>query len=152
MKQLPVKIANGLVNSTCDQVPVRVLNPSPDSRVVYKGTKIATVEGVNDEPRQPILAVQPEAREVSRTKRQALSKMMEKCASDLGAEQKEQLLQLLIEFADTVADEVNWVVLTESRTTLIQVVPHRSGSLSAEYPCVRRQKSKTYLPTWRRRM
>ena len=104
-KQLPVKIANGLVNSTCDQVPVRVLNPSPDSRVVYKGTKIATVEGVNDEPRQTILAVQPEAREVSRTKRQALSKMMEKCASDLGAEQKEQLLQLLIEFADIFADE-----------------------------------------------
>ena len=104
-KQLPVKIANGLVNSTCDQVPVRVLNPSPDSQVVYKGTKIATVEGVDDEPRQTILAVQPEAREVSRTKRHALSKMVEKCASDLGAEQKEQLLQLLIEFADIFADE-----------------------------------------------
>ena len=31
--------------------------------------------------------------------------MVEKCASDLGAEQKEQLLQLLIEFADIFADE-----------------------------------------------
>ena len=48
-KQLPVKIANGPVSSTCDQVPIRLLNPSPDSRVVYKGTKIATVEGVDDE-------------------------------------------------------------------------------------------------------
>ena len=48
--------------------------------------------------------MQPEARRVSCTKRQALSKMV-KCASDLGAEQKEQLLQLLIEFADIFADE-----------------------------------------------
>ena len=103
--ELPVKIANGLVSSTCDQVPVRVLNPSPDSRVVYKGTKIATVEGIDNEPRQAVLAVQLEAREVLRTKQQILSKIVEKCASDLGAEQKEQLLQLLIEFADIFADE-----------------------------------------------
>ena len=83
----------------------RLLNPSPDSWVVYKGTKITTVEGVDDEPCQAVLAVQPEARGVSCTKRQALSKMVEKCASNLGAEQKEQLLQLLIEFADIFADE-----------------------------------------------
>ena len=100
-----VKIANGPVNSTCDQVPVRLLNPSPDSRVVYKGTKIAMVEGVDDEPHQAVLAMQPKVRGVSCTKRQALSKMVEKCASDLGAEQKEQLLQLLIEFADIFTDE-----------------------------------------------
>ena len=72
---------------------------------MYKGTKIATVEGVDDEPHQAVLAVQPQAKGVSCTKRQALSKMVEKCASDLGAEQKEQLLQLLIEFADIFADE-----------------------------------------------
>ena len=29
-KQLPVRVANGLVKSACDQVPVRLLNPSPD--------------------------------------------------------------------------------------------------------------------------
>jgi hypothetical protein len=103
-KQLPVKIANGLVGSTCDQVPVRLLNPSPDSRVVYKGTKVATVEGIDDEPCQAVLAVQPEERGVSRSKRQTLSKM-EKCASDLGVEQREQLLQLRIEFADIFAEE-----------------------------------------------
>ena len=74
-KQLPVKIAYGLVSSTCDQVPVRLLNHSPD--------KIATVEGIDDKPCQAILAVQPDARGVSRTKRQTLNKMVEKCASDL---------------------------------------------------------------------
>ena len=44
-KQLPVRLAYGLVKSACDQVPVRLLNPSPDSKVVYKGTKIASYRG-----------------------------------------------------------------------------------------------------------
>ena len=43
-KQLPVKISNGLVSFVCDQVLVRLLNQSPDRMVVYKGTKIATIE------------------------------------------------------------------------------------------------------------
>ena len=38
-KQLLVKVANGLVKSACDQVPVKLLNPSPECKVVYKGTK-----------------------------------------------------------------------------------------------------------------
>ena len=94
-KQLPVKISNGLVSSTCDEVPVRLLNPSPDSWMVYKGTKITIVEGIDDKRHQTVLAVQPDARGVSRIKWQTLSKMVEKCVSDLGAEQKERLLQLL---------------------------------------------------------
>ena len=104
-KQSPIKIANGLVRSTSDQVPVRFLNLSVDSQVVYKGTKIAAVDGIDDKIRQAILAVQPNARGISRTKRQTLSKMVEECASDLGAEQKKQLLQLLIEFADIFEGE-----------------------------------------------
>ena len=54
-KQLPVKIANGLVSSGCDQVPVRLLNPSPERRVVYKGTNIATVEEIDGKPHQAVL-------------------------------------------------------------------------------------------------
>ena len=49
-KQLPVKIANGLVSSVCDQVPVRLLNQSTDCIVVYKGTKIAPVEEIDQIP------------------------------------------------------------------------------------------------------
>ena len=104
-KQLPVKIANGLVGSVCDQVPVRLLNPSPDRMVVYKGTKIATVEEIDEIPHQAVLAVQPEEKGVPHSKRHTLSKMVEKCASDLTVEQREQLFQLLLEYADIFADE-----------------------------------------------
>ena len=44
---MPVKIANGLDKSACDQVPVRLLNLSSDCKVLYKGTKIATVEEID---------------------------------------------------------------------------------------------------------
>ena len=48
------------MKSTYDQLPVRLLNPRPDSKVVYKGTKIATVEEIDNKPHGAILAVQPE--------------------------------------------------------------------------------------------
>ena len=88
-----------------DQVPVRLLNPSPDRMVVYKGTKIATVEEMDEIPHQAVLAVQPEEKEVPHSKRHTLSKMVEKYASDLTVEQKEQLFQLLVEYANIFADE-----------------------------------------------
>ena len=104
-KQLPVRVANGLVKSAYDQVPVRLLNPSPDSKVVYKGTKIATVEEIDDKPHGAVLAVQPENEGVSSLKRQMLGTMVEECASNLAVDQKEQLFQLLLEYADIFADE-----------------------------------------------
>ena len=104
-KQLPVRVANGLVKSACDQVPVRLLNPSPDSKVVYKGTKIATVEEIDDKPHGAVLAVQPENKGVSSLKRQMLGTMVEECASNLAVDQKELLFQLLLEYADIFADE-----------------------------------------------
>ena len=104
-KQLPVKIANGLVSSVCDQVPVRLLNPGPDRMVVYKGTKTATEEDIDEIPHQAVLTVQPEEKGVPHSKRHTLSKMVEKCASDLTVEQKERLFQLLLEYANIFADE-----------------------------------------------
>ena len=104
-KQLSVRVANGLVKSACDQVPVRLLNPSSDSKVVYKGTKIATVEEIDDKPHGVVLAVQPENKGVSSSKRQMLGTMVEECASNLAVDQKELLFQLLLEYADIFADE-----------------------------------------------
>lgn len=76
-KQLPVKVANRQVGSVCDQVPVRLLNPSPDCTVVYRGTNIATVEEIDDKPQQAVLSVQLDESGVSYTKRQTLSKILE---------------------------------------------------------------------------
>ena len=104
-KQLPVKVANGLVKSACDQVPVRLLNPCPDNQVVYKGTKIPTVEEIEGKPHGAVLAVQSENKGASPWKRRVLGKMVEECAGNLTVDQKEQLSQLLLEYADIFADE-----------------------------------------------
>lgn len=92
------------MKSTYDQLPVRLLNPRPDSKVVYKGTKIATVEEIDDKPHGAILAVQPENKGVSSLKRQMLGTMVEECANNFAVDQKEQLFQLLLEYADIFAD------------------------------------------------
>ena len=102
-KQLSVRVANGLVKSACDQVPVRLLNPSSDSKVVYKGTKIAIVEEIDDKPHGAVLAVQPDNKGVSSLKRKMLGTMVEECASNLAVNQKEQLFQF-------------WSTLTSLRT------------------------------------
>ena len=100
-----MRVANGLVKSACDQVPVRLLNPSSDSKVVYKGTKIATVEEIDDKPHGAVLAVQPENKGVSSLKRQMLGTMVEECASNLAVDQKEQFFQLYFWSTLTSADE-----------------------------------------------
>ena len=64
---------------------------------MYKGTKIATVEEIDDKPHGAVLAVQPENEGVSSLKRQMLGTMVEECASNLAVDQKEQLFQLLLE-------------------------------------------------------
>ena len=104
-KQLPVKVANGLVSTTRTQVPVRLLNPSPDVRVVYKGTKVATVEEIEETLPALVQAVQTEVTEVSYARRQTLNKMVESCASDLTEVEKERFLQLLLEYADIFAED-----------------------------------------------
>ena len=104
-KQLPVKVANGLVSTTRTQVPVRLLNPSPDVRVVYKGTKVATMEEIEETPPALVQAVQTEVTEVSYARRQTLNKMVESCASDLTEVEKERFLQLLLEYADIFAED-----------------------------------------------
>ena len=86
-------------------MPILLLNPSPDCKVIYKGTKIATVEEVNEKPHMTVLAMPPEEKKVSPTKQQVLSKMVEKCASDLTVEQKEQLFQLLLEYANIFSED-----------------------------------------------
>ena len=73
--------------------------------MVYKGTKIATVEEIDDKPHGAVLAVQPENEGVSSLKRQMLGTTVEECASNLAVDQKEQLFQLLLEYADIFADE-----------------------------------------------
>ena len=72
-------------------------------------------------------------------KQRVLGKMVEKCAGNLAVDQKEQLSQLLLEYADIFADEA---VPTESHTVSTLVAPHLSGSQSAVWQYARGKSSR----------
>ena len=50
LKNLPVRVAHTLVNPVTTTVPVRLLNLSPNTATVFKGTKVATVEECDTTP------------------------------------------------------------------------------------------------------
>lgn len=96
-----MNVANGLVSTNTSHVPVRLLNPSPDPLTVFKGTKVATVEEV-DAGQQVVTTTQGT---VSPHKRQLLNELVERCADGRTGPQKQQLLQLLLEFSDVLAED-----------------------------------------------
>ena len=100
-KQLSVNVANGLVSGKTSRVPVRLLNPSPDPMTVFKGTKVATVEEVEIGNH----SVQAKEEAVSPQKRQLLNDLVERCADGVTGIQRNQLLQLLLEFGDIFAED-----------------------------------------------
>ena len=80
---------------------MRILNNQPESVLLFKGTKVGTVEQA---PEKPPLACTPvelttESRsDVSKEQQQTLWKMTEECgdAGELTNEQKEQFYMLLL--------------------------------------------------------
>ena len=65
-KNLPVRVAHALVNPVTTTVPVRLLNLSSDIAVVFKGTKLATVEECNTTPVIRAMSVNAAAEKVPR--------------------------------------------------------------------------------------
>ena len=115
--RLPVSIANALVNTTSPCVPMRILNNQPESVVLFKGTKVGTVEQA---PEKPPLACTPvelttqSRSDVSKEQQQTLWRMTEECgdAGELTNEQKEQFYMLLLENADLFAED-GWLGRTD---------------------------------------
>ena len=108
-RNLPVRVARALVSPVTTTVPVRLLNLSSETTVVFKGTKVATVEEYDTVPIGATnWTTTAEGRKrpvVSESKRQMLEKMAEKCADDLNDGQREQFSQLLLEYADIFAED-----------------------------------------------
>ena len=107
-KNLPVRVARALVNPVTTTVPVRLLNLSSDTAVVFKGTKLATVEECNTTPVIRAMSVNAAAEKVPRmseSKRQVLEKMIDRCAVDLERDHKERFTQLVLEFANIFAED-----------------------------------------------
>ena len=108
-RNLPVRVARALVSPVTTTVPVRLLNLSSDTTVVFKGTKVATVEEYDSVPigvtNWTTTAEGKKKPVVSESKRQMLEKMAEKCADDLNDGQREQFSQLLLEYVDIFAED-----------------------------------------------
>ena len=107
-KNLPVRVARALVNPVTTTVPVRLLNLSSDTAVVLKGTKLVTVEECNTTPvirAMNVSAAVEKVPRISKSKRQVLEKMIDRCAVDLERDHKEQFTKLVFEFADIFAED-----------------------------------------------
>ena len=82
------------------EVPVRILNLSPDGVTIYKGTRL-----VHHWKRITLYSfLSPHCcKDVSADKRQLLWQTVESTASDLTDGQQRQLFEVLLEFADMFA-------------------------------------------------
>ena len=98
-KNNAVMVTRTLVSPCNQMVPVRVLNPRPERITVSKGTTIATMEAV--------AVVAATSEDQSTQKQQLLTKMVQQIGDHVSSIQREQLLQLLLEFSDIFAAHPN---------------------------------------------
>ena len=91
-KNNAVMVARTVVSPCNQMVPVRVLNPRPEKITVCKGTTIATMEVV--------AVVAATSEDQSTHKQQLLTQMVHQIGDHVSSIEREQLLQLLLEFSD----------------------------------------------------
>ena len=100
-QRLPAAVARALVEPKSGKVPVRLLNAREKTVTVTAGSEIATLESVEPPPDTVVAAVDnctqtPEKEEM-------LSRLVEENGGDISADEKEQLLTLLGQYADVFA-------------------------------------------------
>lgn len=92
------------------KIPVRVLNLSPDTVTIYKGTKVAEASPLEENDTALISEVHHPGNtknppDVPMEKRQLLWQAVESTANDLSEEQRKQLFAVLLEFSDVFATD-----------------------------------------------
>ena len=92
-------VARTLVTPNNQSVPVRLLNPRPEQITVSKGTTIAKMEAV------AVIAVNSDT--VTEPKLQLCKDMVKQIGNHVSSVQRDQLLQLLLEFSDIFAASSN---------------------------------------------
>ena len=106
-------------------VCVRVINPTPDVATVYKGTKIAVLEPVDD----IITAASVQQQDMPPRSREDLRQVVEQCQSLLPTE-REELFELLDEYQDILATSSSDL----GRTTKVQHRIHTSDHPPVRQP------------------
>ena len=104
-QRLPVRVAHAIVCPNSSIVPVRLLNPRPETVTVYKNTQLAVLEKLEATPPQvklPVSLVHAES-VIPQQKREMLWQIVERCGSGLNDEQKQAFFLLLTAYADVFA-------------------------------------------------
>eukprot|EP00731_Ephydatia_muelleri_P036275 Em0229g1a len=94
-----VMVANAVVSPSSNVVPVRILNPRDEMVVLKKGTQIASMELLEQDPVINISTVMKNA-EVSLECQNILWDLVSKVGSHISESEREQLYSLLVEFAN----------------------------------------------------
>ena len=101
-KKLAVCIARALVTPSPKGFPVRLLNPSSDPVVLYKGTSVATIEPIAGTHICPVSSNKPT--QLSVAKQEILYTSSRPDNNSLSSEQSHALLSVLMAYADVFAD------------------------------------------------
>ena len=108
---LPILIAGALVTSTPTSqggyVLILIVNPLPTDVTIYKGTRVAKASPIESMMVAPVGEVPSSSSNVphvSPQKHIMLQEMVERSASDLTTNEKEELYKLLLEYADVFAE------------------------------------------------
>eukprot|EP00731_Ephydatia_muelleri_P039166 Em1164g1a len=94
-----VMVAHAVVCPNAKPVPVRVVNPREEIVVLKKGTEIAHMELLEQDPVIEISTV-AEKFNISREDQSLLWEMVSRVGDDVNKDEKEELFSLLLEFAD----------------------------------------------------
>ena len=88
-------------------MPILIVNPLPTDVTIYKGTRVAKacpVESMIVAPVGEVPSSSSNVPHVSPQKHIMLQEMVERSASDLTTNEKEELYKLLLEYADVFAE------------------------------------------------
>ena len=117
-KKPQVLIARAVVTPQQGRIPVRVLNLKPESLTIYKGTKIAKAELLENDI--ATVSIVNEDCNAEQEQHSLVEKLMETLPGDLSNCQKEQINALLVNYAHVFATNTSKLGRTDAITHRIE--------------------------------
>ena len=108
-KPAGVMVACALICPLSEEVPVRIINTTPEPALIYAGKRVATVEYAEAGGAMCSLKTGPANpdREISDEKEAILWELVNGSGSELTEEQKEMFHQLLVTYADVIVGSLS---------------------------------------------
>ena len=102
-ERLPVAVARALVEPKGGRIPVRLLNPGPETATLRPQSVVATLESVETPPENVVASVPTLAPTVDTAKAELLWEIVEQSSGELTSGEKEQFFAMLLNNADIFA-------------------------------------------------